>query len=76
MNHPHRAKRRTVLEFEGETLEFPSVDLPTFIELAENQLRYAGPRDKVINIKITVATARMMVEAEKRQAAPNKEHQP
>ena len=35
--------------------------LPTFAELAENALRYAGPRDKTINIKITIQTARMML---------------
>jgi len=39
--------------------------LPTFIELAENQLKYAGPRDKTINIKIAINTAQMMIEREK-----------
>ena len=39
-------------------------DLPTFAELAANRIAYAGPRDKTINIKITIGLARMMVEAE------------
>ena len=43
--------------------------LPTFIELAENQLKYAGPRDKTINIKIAIKTTRMMIEREKRRDA-------
>uniref|UniRef100_A0A6M3J5L6 Uncharacterized protein n=1 Tax=viral metagenome TaxID=1070528 RepID=A0A6M3J5L6_9ZZZZ len=40
-------------------------NLPYFWELAENQIKYAGPRDKTINIKITINTARMMVGREK-----------
>jgi two-component sensor histidine kinase len=41
--------------------------LPKFWELAENQLKYAGTRDKTINIKISINTARMMVEAESKK---------
>lgn len=43
--------------------------LPTFIELAENKLKHAGKRDKTINIKVAINTARMMVEAEKGESA-------
>lgn len=39
--------------------------LPTLLQLAETKLRYAGPRDRTINIKITVNTARMMVDSER-----------
>jgi len=41
-------------------------NLPKFWELAALKLGYAGPRDKTINIKIAVNTARMMIEAEKK----------
>ena len=43
--------------------------LPTLIELLENRLDHAGPRDKTVNIKISILTARMILEAEKRKAA-------
>lgn len=36
-----------------------------FYELAENKLKHAGPKDKTINIKIAINTARMMVENER-----------
>lgn len=39
--------------------------MDTFLELAENQLAHAGPRDKTINIKVAINTARMMVERER-----------
>jgi hypothetical protein len=42
--------------------------LPTFLELAETKLKYAGPRDKTIVIKVTINTARMMVESERMSA--------
>jgi hypothetical protein len=46
--------------------------LPTFRELAENKIALAGPRDKTINIKVAINTARMMVEAERwKDAAPS-----
>ena len=44
-------------------------NLPSFEELAENQLKYAGPRDKTINMKIAINTARMMVNQEKETRA-------
>ena len=40
--------------------------LPTFVELAEYKLACAEKRDKIINIKISIGTARMMVKAEKK----------
>lgn len=46
-----------------------SDSLPTFLELAETKLQYAGPRDKTICIKVTINTARMMVERERGFAA-------
>ena len=39
--------------------------LHKFWELAETKLKYAGKKDKTINIKIAINTARMMVESEK-----------
>jgi hypothetical protein len=39
--------------------------LPTFLELAELKLKYADPKDRTINIKVTINTARMMVDAER-----------
>lgn len=42
------------------------IDLPKFWELAEARLESAGTRDKTINIKISINTARMMVGAEKK----------
>jgi hypothetical protein len=42
-----------------------SEKLPTFLELAENKIALAQPRDKIITIKVAINTARMMVEAEK-----------
>ena len=40
------------------------ISLPFFWKLAENQIKQAGKRDKTINIKIAINTARMMVECE------------
>ena len=45
------------------------LELPTFLELAENQLSWANRGQKTINIKIAINTARMMVDAEKVRAA-------
>lgn len=38
--------------------------LPTFREIAEQRIADSGPRDKTINIKVAINTARMMVKAE------------
>jgi len=43
--------------------------LPTFLELAENKLAWAHKRDKTINIKIAINTARMMVKESQDTAA-------
>lgn len=40
-------------------------DLPYFFELAEARLEGISPRDKTINIKVSVNTAQMMVDREK-----------
>lgn len=45
------------------------VGLPTFRELAALRIAEAGPRDKTINIKVAINTARMMVESENAQFA-------
>ena len=42
-------------------------EMPTLLELAEQRIADAKPRDKTINIKIAIGTARMIVEAEKRE---------
>ena len=47
--------------------EPPLEELPTFVELAQAQLRYAVPAEKTINIKVAINTARMMVESEQRK---------
>ena len=39
--------------------------LPTLLELLENKLNYAGPRDKTVTIKISINTARMILDAER-----------
>jgi hypothetical protein len=39
-------------------------ELPTFREIAQHRISDAGPRDKTINIKVAIGTARMMVESE------------
>ena len=39
-------------------------ELPTFAGIASLRLADAGPRDKIISIKVTINTAKMMVEAE------------
>lgn len=39
--------------------------LPTFAEIAAQRIADAGPRDKTINIKVAINTARMMVEADR-----------
>lgn len=44
-------------------IQYP--DMPYLWELVETKLKYAGNRDKTINIKITIPTARMMLEREK-----------
>ena len=41
------------------------MELQTFLELAENKLKYASKKDRTINIKVAINTARMMVESEK-----------
>ena len=41
------------------------IELPTLLELLENRLKYAGPRDKTINIEIAINTAKMILEKEK-----------
>ena len=38
--------------------------LPTLIELANNALVWSGKNEKTINIKITIPTARMIVDAD------------
>lgn len=38
--------------------------LPTFLELAGIKLKHAGTRDKIINVKVTIPTARMMCRSE------------
>jgi hypothetical protein len=43
--------------------------LPMFYEIAETRVAEAGPRDKNINVKVAINTARMMVEAEKNLVA-------
>ena len=43
-------------------------DLPTFREIAEQRLADAASRDKTINLKISIPTARMMVERENTEA--------
>jgi hypothetical protein len=45
------------------------IELPTFREIAAQRLADAGPRDKTIDIKVAIRTARAMVEAENREAA-------
>lgn len=40
------------------------MELPTFREIAQQRIDDAGPRDKTINIKVAIGTARMMVAAE------------
>jgi hypothetical protein len=40
--------------------------LPTLLELAENQIKLATPKQKNINIKIAINTAKMMVEKERK----------
>lgn len=40
-------------------------ELPTLLELLENQLKYASPKDRTVNIKISINTARMIAEAER-----------
>ena len=45
------------------------IELPTFVELAQAQLRYAVPAERTINIKVAINTARMMVEAEQKKHA-------
>lgn len=45
---------------------YPQDKLPKFYELAELKLRDLTPREKIIIIKITRNTARMMVEAERK----------
>ena len=48
--------------------------LPKFAELAAIKISHAGPRDKTINIKVAINTARMMVVAETRSSyKPNQE---
>ena len=42
-----------------------AVELPKFLELAEAQIATANKRDKVIKLKVTLLTAKMMVENEK-----------
>ncbi len=39
--------------------------LPRFWELAQTRVEAAGRKDKVINLKITILTAKMMIEKEK-----------
>ena len=46
------------------TAATPATPLPTFIELAEQRIADASPRDKTISIKISINTARMMIESE------------
>lgn len=61
----------------GRTIEErTAIELPKFWELAEGVLAYAGPRDKTINVKIAINTARMMVKAEKREFADVVESDP
>jgi hypothetical protein len=40
-------------------------ELPKFWELAEAQIKTANPKDKIIRLKITIPTAKMMVRNEK-----------
>lgn len=46
-----------------------SDELPTFAELALAKLEASGRRDKVIEVKVSIPTARMMVEAETAERA-------
>ena len=46
-----------------------SSQLPTFAELAQAKLDVGGARDKVINVKIAIPTARMMVDSENAERA-------
>ena len=41
--------------------------LPTFAEIAELRLSECEPRDKIITIKVTRATAQMMIAAEEKR---------
>jgi hypothetical protein len=48
--------------------------LPTFRKIAAMRIAGAGPRDKTINVKVAIHTARMMVAAEDEVAEAAKDY--